>query len=254
MTKLAIVADPRHPTDAMLARAHLIQSAWCYDYVGYKDFYRRVRDNYADHLTILDWQHIGAGQPEHTANNTLDRFFAVAIELQPHEIIIPDVFGDHYATLVSAQNWIDYWCMHTPAPFDAEYRPTFMFIPQGANFADWLSCLSDGLGMFGEWVDTIGIAKAVEQWTPRINVLPHVNGLNRKIHMLGVWKGVSEMFGHEDVRSWDTSLPIAFAQHGKYITEYPNEKIQLVPGADVSLVHVVDNISYMQEVLDDTRA
>jgi hypothetical protein len=273
MTKLIVVAPPQEPHWTLLGDAHLCQAAWYVRYPLYRHVYQIVTDaiwydlirgggeptvdvSHGAAFTILDWQHISTGAPDSNVHITVKQFFDVIQELQPQEVVIPDVFQDAHGTLISALNFLDACGPQLYSLRNQDRDPRFMFIPQGLSLQEWENCLIAGIREFGDMFQVVGIPKVLESYSPQarlraIQLVPE----QYKVHMLGVWGGANEMFYGERIRSWDTSLPVAAAQFKHKIEPFDTlvpflgnfkDKSQLLIGAELAWPpSVMANVDYL---------
>jgi hypothetical protein len=252
--KLAVVAPPQEPYLALFGDVHLCQAAWYVSNPYYAHVYKNVlRKANKDSFIILDWQHISTDAPAHGLH-FMD-FLRVIDELRPEEIIIPDEFKDADNTLRNAESFFaDY---QQAFKYEHDYRPRFMFIPQGETVLEWLKCLNTALVEFGDKFQVVGIPKVLESFednarTRLVNDMLSFGPGKYNLHMLGVWRGVREMQYHPHVRSWDTSLPVAAAQQNHYLDHWPNQKYQLSEDEDdicSSIYTVIDNVNTCRKQL-----
>lgn len=213
MTKFVSVVPPLNPELAFIgSNWALFQAGWAMDATG------KVNDNYvgamgrykaAGGMVILDYIHPSSTGVGKTIN--LSQYFNFIENHRGYidEFVIPDAFMDISTTLHNL------FLMKT-APITRDAGLGRMFVPQGADFAEWLQCLSLARLNHNREFTTIGIPKWVSKFTSRRQVVDLIEDTapGKQIHMLGVHDGASEMFGHERVRTWDTTLPAALAQKG----------------------------------------
>lgn len=156
------------------------------------------------HFIILD-----NGAPESELVNT-KRLIELASEVEASEVILPDVLRDSERTLkLSTLRTI----LNSIPP-----RNRFV-VPQGKNWDEWTECLKQLIKRCNP--ATVGVPKWTEELPGgRAKALDILlcNGVHKRcnIHLLGAARGfVTEMneLNKWYVRSMDTALPIALAQH-----------------------------------------
>lgn len=144
---------------------------------------------------------------------------AAAHRIGATEIILPDVIGDTAATLEATYRGLKHF-----RSMDLQDGHKLMFVPQGANLHEWITCL-EMLMPLGP--TSIGIPK----------MLTHRNGINARalalnylathaydvdVHMLGVWYSVEELYlfkNNNYVRGVDSTLPYLYAREGRQLGE-----------------------------------
>lgn len=216
MMKLAVVAPPQQPELALLSDGiYLCQAAWVLQYEDYAYQYAEISAHGG--YVIMDWQHIGA-DAEHITQSFKDFYRAVEI-VNPKEVIIPDKFKDATGTLTNFSNFVGSEVFRDIRTADVG----FMFIPQGKNLTEWTACLrSFEEDDRSKYVEVIGIPKVLDsyQYGLRAEAAGYVQR-RFQIHYLGVWGGIGQVvlpLGDE-IRSLDTSLPVAAAQHSRDLNE-----------------------------------
>lgn len=167
-----------------------------------------------------------------------DELWQLILQIQPNEIILPDVLGDTDATIKNSEEfYIEY--VHPAFIRGDEYLPSIMAVPQGLTFDDYMRCYQK----FSDWsaVDVIGIpydiefdipgfpeydsssvfaddTKTIKRAKRRLNLLRYLRPsgrLSQPIHLLGM-NNLSELRAHQRehshlIRSNDTTAPFAAA-------------------------------------------
>lgn len=240
MISLALVCPPREPHWALLGTGyHLIQATWCLENGAYRDFYKACGG-----YRILDYQHIGAEAPDKPLS--MAEFVEVAKYLEPDEVVSPDVLDDSSRTLRNLDVFLG---------ADIPTHASVLFVPQGSTLKDWYLCLSRGVRFLRE-ADVpycIGICKKSQALDPyHRSYAVYLASRHGPVHILGA-RNVREFIemAHLDVRSWDTSLPIAAAQLEGLLEDQPlNWKPQLIVHKSVFVSeYVLRNVHYIRKLL-----
>lgn len=198
------------------------------EHTPYIDFYKERAQN--GDFIILD-----NGVWETGKSVTDNDLLSAADHLGASEVVIPDVMRDAESTLTLASGFINTYRRRYHSLSHEGRRPRLMFVPQGANFHEWLDCYYRGINKFGQYIDTIGIPKWLGCMTPDnyqgrglLLSAPAMQFFARfDYHLLGV-NTLSELeylrlydqrlLAH--IRSADTSLPFVMAQednaHGAF--------------------------------------
>jgi len=226
---------------------------------------RRVQEWAEDHahkgnVVILDNGVIELGKPD------MDTLFAVARKIRPTVIICPDVFCNAELTLLNFSNYA-YECLR--------YSKQIMAVPHGNDIASWMKCaiairyramkynISHKL--------VIGIPKVLDSYEKHgrykaIESLVDTMWLQERIHLLGVWSGIDQLFrirnDFPDIMGVDTTLPVALAlNHEKMLGAHaPKRKItsdqwkmtldQVDPAMNDALKH---NIELVGQIVSEPR-
>lgn len=155
-----------------------------------------------------------------------------ALALRAQEVVVPDVLDDSAATLDRAVDALELW-------FESKYlvinreMPALMYVPQGANVAEWVVCLNSLLDLHRYVTKksqyrsdvVIGISKDYEVWDGGIerlltnyveplrqqhkNIHVHLLGWGRELWALG-WLATKFPW----LRSTDSAKPFVYALNG----------------------------------------
>lgn len=229
MTKLAVIAPEHDLQWGIAGDIEFWQAEWVVEHMT------EMPARMMERFTIVDNQHVSADL-ESQSNADWGVLMRAANALDADEIVLPDILRDASATIASARIHSQYTNQRK------------MFVPQGKNVMDVLECMRTAIDDFGERFHTIGLTKIVASFghDARWAMVPFIPP-QYDIHFLGVLKGVSELKSHPRVRSWDTSLPIAAAQHGRLVTG--DDKFELIPGAKVDPALALRNIEVLKQRL-----
>ena len=187
-------------------------------------------------------------------NPTLEELLPVYDELQPSEIILPDVVGQKEETLNRSKN-----AYTKLVEMGYHERMQFMAVPQGATFSEWLECMH--IMIKQEHITTIGVSKFVtklykEELGENVNVrLECVDAIVNyavennlrvpQIHLLGCYYTPYEIGQIEStfpgaVRSTDSAIAYVYSRNGMQIEddERPDQKEIDFSGNDVASEHL----------------
>lgn len=200
--KLALIGAPNtfDVVERFHLGYHLVLAQECLRDKTYLNYYKLLhRDG---HFIILD-----NGAAEMGKSLDFGQVLDVAADLQPDEIVMPDVLGDYGDTL-----------RQTAIGCTAVPENKRLMVPQGEDWIEWGKCLTE---MIRLGCATIGIAKRYEALAGgRLRALEkfcradvHVN-----VHLLGCYQDpIEEMQRVMGVYPWvrgiDTAAPFAHAQH-----------------------------------------
>lgn len=227
---LAIISPiPDLERFATQSRMHMVLAEYLDHYDDrYLNFYKYRR-------SIGEYVIMDNGAHEHDMPMSMPRLMELAVELQPSEIILPDVQRNRAATVAATALAIR-WLEDNPHVYDAAGKPALQIVPQGENMTEWISCRYDLLLAVKRFLHTCNLSESRRR--PVIGIAKHnqdtvIGGVERcvsvciagidqtDIHMLGwprelnVIPRIARNF--PQVRSVDTARPIAFAKHGLVI-------------------------------------
>lgn len=187
-------------------------------------------------------------------NPTLDELLPIYDELQPSEIILPDVVGQKEETLRRTKE-----AYERLVDMGYHEKMQFMAVPQGATFTEWLECMHVMISQ--EHITTIGVSKFVtklykDELGESVNVrLECVDAIinyafeNKlrvpEIHLLGCYYtpyevGDIEQTFPDAVRSTDSAIAYVYTRNGMQIEEdeRPDQKEIDFSGNDVAHEHL----------------
>jgi hypothetical protein len=199
--KLALIGAPNtfSVMDRFHLGYHLVLAQECVRDKTYLNYYKFLhRDG---HFIILD-----NGAAEMGKSMDFGEVLDVAADLQPDEIVMPDVLGDYGDTL-----------RQTATACAAVPENKRLMVPQGENWIEWGKCLTEMLHL---GCVTIGIAKRYEGLAGgRIRALEKFIHTEAQVnvHMLGCYQDPIREIQHivgiyPWVRGIDTAAPFAHAQ------------------------------------------
>lgn len=188
---------------------HLVLAQYCIQNKAYLEFYAELHK--LGHFIILD-----NGAAEMSRSIDFSQVLDVAEDLDPDEIIMPDVLGD---------------CEETIRLF-AEYRSSVpvryrMGVPQGATWDQWTIALEI---MLGDGVRSIGVAKRYEAFDggrcAALQIFSNHNSPKIDTHLLGCYRDpFTEVYQigqkYHWVRGVDSAAPLAHAQAGFSMHDIP---------------------------------
>lgn len=245
--KFSVVAPPQQPQFALLGDIYLCQAAWVLQYPEYAKQYAEISDKGG--FVILDWQHVGTDAP--AVGLTFDDLWQAIDLVGPCEVVIPDVLCHRDETVANAKTFL-----HTNFERLLDEGISTMFVPQGLEYREWQQCLDDITGdkFCSDVVGCIGIPKVLDSdpftRTRAAGIVPR----KYDVHLLGIWGGVNSIQRPDyDVRSIDTSLPVAAAQAGVFLGDQLDTKYQLRIGEDALMADeglVLRNVEYLVTYLD----
>lgn len=219
-----------------------MQAGWVNILGGHTlELFQRER---AGRYLILDNQHPTSGGRT-MGVSSVESLMDTAIKMKADEVIIPDVLNDAQATLNS-------FSMFFLRQQHLYYDGGLMFVPQGRNLVEWMSCYDKFIQTgYSHLVRTIGIPKWLGE--DRFKALDYIIH-PFMIHFLGVESGWKELERVERVRSWDTSLMYAFSQRNLVMRDMPGVmKIQLEDGMDANPTVLRNNIRFAKALLMEER-
>jgi len=198
----------------------------------------------ASRKLILDNQH-PVDDTHVTGQADLTTLIVEAMRLEATDVIIPDVLNNSSATLSNLYEFSQKYP-------DAYRHFDLMFVPQGRNEGEWLSCLRAIQSIpFGQHIVTIGVPKWLGPL--RWKVLSEIPS-KYKVHFLGVRDGWGELEYHPRIRSWDTSLPYAASQLGlKLFASSKNWKPVLYEDRVADHLDMVANTDFCKDLLFEER-
>lgn len=208
------------PQKRHLVLSHLLQ------YKVYRDFYaeRRIAGDYI----ILD-----NSAHENGLGEGPGKLLLQALDLQPHELVVPDALENAQRTVELARSAVVSW-------YGSDYRlqsvnPRLMYVPQGQNVYDWIWCLRSLLDLHeyaaslgGQRGCTIGISKDYAHWEHGLRglvttILQHQRSFGIQIHLLGCGHDYHSLARLTStwIRSVDTAKPFVWAMNGMRMSTTP---------------------------------
>ncbi len=205
--KLALITDPKgfKTIDTTWFAYHLVLAQYVDKSPQFCDYYKEAGQR--GHFLIMD---NGAAE---TGTLTPNELIVAAEQINPDEIVLPDVLGNSSATIEASRN---------PVMLDFVPPHKRAIVPQGSNIEEWLNCANIMVNMLD--FATLCIPKHLERFEGgRALILKMIGKLGwhreHHIHMLGLWGDP-----YTEIRSWgeyasiirglDTAAPFAFAQQG----------------------------------------
>lgn len=190
---------------------------------AYRDFYRS--EAMAGAYIIVDNGACEGAMPYY------EDVLQVCAYIGAHEVALPDVLYDSKETVNMSKLW-------TRSSLSPMYKQ--MAVPQGTGWDEWADCLRKLA--HDTRCEVIGIAKHLEKLVGgRAYAIELINSMlgvdNYHIHLLGVWEHtfleMDEACGaYRDIRSIDTSTPIAAAQHNEALSNDVRHTIDWDAGVD----------------------
>jgi hypothetical protein len=169
-----------------------------------------------------------------------------ACDINAQEVVVPDVLFSSFGTVRAAVSALECWYEKKDTSM-LRLNPTLMYVPQGTERGDWVSCM-DELIMLHTYMSkkhnirrdfTLGISKDYETWNGGLlrlideSILPRrmqiaKTGSKMHVHLLGwgrdLWKLGEIAKKHSWIRSTDSAKPFVYALHNTYLepeNEYP---------------------------------
>lgn len=204
----------------MLALSHAAEA------VEYLSFFRDQSRN-GSHV-ILDNSAVELGEPE-----PFGRYLEKALEMEAHEILLPDHFRDPSATLGAAE-----YALRVLTETDV-YSGKIMAVPQGNSVVSWLRNAADLLGLRAITddgdrlykVNTVGISCRYtdmfdgNRWNAAVLLLQGILRYQQdvNIHFLGCYadprEEIAPALNSIRVNGVDSSYPSVYAQNGIRLTK-----------------------------------
>ena len=176
-----------------------------------------------------------------------DKIVKAANAIGADEIVMPDVFRDKDATLELIEST---GSLHLVPPRQR------MLVPQGETLEEWWDCLM--MMVRSTQTRAFGIPKHMERFHKGRHMLcKHIEeeGLHEyyDFHLLGVWDDPYKeippiVVRYPWVRSIDTGIACAYAQHGLSLVEYAGEHISLDWGGDTDTDLAIKNLDILESM------
>ena len=222
-----------------------LQAGWIRDVVSKPKYVEWLRSVIGSKFVILDYQPpMTNGEKAQSAQTmTFDEYYEIAKLIEADEAVSPDVLYDGEATLTQFRRF---------AKMYGWKNPNIMYVPQGKTITEWIENYWEmHLSPYSIFVSTIGIPKWLSShygWEVRRNLTDVVNEEEYDIHFLGASQPQDFKF-HPRVRSWDSSIPVALAQHNLKVDTPEAPKYDLDINSYVDPDLALYNVRKIQELL-----